>query len=98
MQPRRVATPKWISLSSSHRGNQSQHPHPPCLRPWFKLYSMNLQTPSRALLRGLTMVVVLSAARAYSQEPVDLSTIHRIKAEAFENSKIMDKLFYLTHP
>src|SRR6202167_5863541 len=51
---------------------------------------------SRALLRGLTMVVVLSAARGYSQEPVDLSTIHRIKAEAFENSKVMEHVFYLT--
>lgn len=30
------------------------------------------------------------------QERVDLSVIHQIKAEAFENSKVMDHLFYLT--
>jgi hypothetical protein len=57
---------------------------------------MNLQPPSRRLSRGLTIVFVLSAARAYSQEPVDLSAIHRIKAEAFENSKVMEHIFYLT--
>jgi hypothetical protein len=31
-----------------------------------------------------------------AQEPVDLAAIHRIKAEAFQNSKIMDHLFWLT--
>ncbi|HLJ46225.1 MAG TPA: M20/M25/M40 family metallo-hydrolase [Bryobacteraceae bacterium] len=41
-------------------------------------------------------IVLLFSAHAYSQEPVDLQTIHRIKAEAFENSKVMDHEFYLT--
>ncbi len=31
-----------------------------------------------------------------ADERVDLSAIHRIKAEAFENSKVMDTMFYLT--
>jgi carboxypeptidase Q len=31
-----------------------------------------------------------------AEERVDLSIIHRIRAEAFENSKVMDHLFYLT--
>jgi carboxypeptidase Q len=30
------------------------------------------------------------------QEKVDLSAVHRIKSEAFENSKVMDVAFYLT--
>src|ERR1700677_4472966 len=57
---------------------------------------MDLPTPSRTLLRVLTVVFALSAACAYSEEPVDLSVIHRIKAEALENSKVMDHIFYLT--
>src|SRR5580658_4824184 len=51
---------------------------------------------SRALLRGLTTLFVFSALSAYSEEPIDLSAIHRIKAEAFENSKVMEHVFYLT--
>ena len=39
----------------------------------------------------LSAVLLLAA-----QEPVDLSIVHRIKTEAFENSKVMDHLFYLT--
>ena len=31
-----------------------------------------------------------------AQERVDLSMVQRIRAEAFENSKVMDHLFYLT--
>src|SRR5271166_6152266 len=37
-----------------------------------------------------------AASLAFSQETVDLSVIHRIKAEAFENSQVMDHIFYLT--
>jgi carboxypeptidase Q len=50
------------------------------------------------LFRSALAAVVLCAAGsfAYSQETVDLSVIHRIKAEAFENSQVMDHLFYLT--
>jgi hypothetical protein len=31
-----------------------------------------------------------------AQEPVDLAVVHRIKAEAFQNGKVMDHLFFLT--
>src|SRR5215471_11722163 len=51
---------------------------------------------SRGLLSLLTGTVLFSPTLARSEEPVDLSVIHRIKAEAFENSKVMDHLFYLT--
>ncbi len=50
-----------------------------------------------------TKLVVTVAAAAVSipifllaEEHVDLSIIHRIRAEAFENSKVMDHEFYLT--
>ncbi|HWY49620.1 MAG TPA: M20/M25/M40 family metallo-hydrolase [Bryobacteraceae bacterium] len=51
---------------------------------------------SQRLLLGLAGAVLFSTAQAYSQEPVDLSVVQRIKAEAFENSKVMDHEFYLT--
>jgi carboxypeptidase Q len=38
----------------------------------------------------------VAALFLYSEEPMDLSVIHRIKAEAFENSKVMDHEFYLS--
>ncbi len=44
----------------------------------------------RALL--LPLIASLLAA----EERVDLAAVHRIRAEAFENSKVMDTLFYLT--
>jgi hypothetical protein len=44
----------------------------------------------------LAGALLFSASFVYSEEPVDLSAIHRIKAEAFENSKVMDHVFYLT--
>jgi carboxypeptidase Q len=50
----------------------------------------------RKLLLGVAGVFFFSALYANSEEPVDLSVIHRIKAEAFENSKIMEHVFYLT--
>jgi carboxypeptidase Q len=34
--------------------------------------------------------------RAIGAESVDLTVVHRIKREAFENSKVMEHLFYLT--
>ncbi|MBV8845131.1 MAG: M20/M25/M40 family metallo-hydrolase [Bryobacterales bacterium] len=40
--------------------------------------------------------VVLCALTATAEERVDLDTIHRIKTEALENSKVMEHLFYLT--
>jgi len=46
---------------------------------------------------ALAVAVLCTAGSfAYSQETVDLSVIHRIKAEAFENSQVMDHIFYLT--
>jgi hypothetical protein len=41
-------------------------------------------------------VWLLAAASTPAQEKVDLGAISRIKAEAFDNSKVMDHLFYLT--
>ena len=46
--------------------------------------------------RTITILFAVSALSAFSQEPVDLSVIHRIKAEALENSKVMEHVFYLT--
>ena len=40
--------------------------------------------------------MLFSSLPLFSQEPVDLSVIQRIKAEAFENSKVMDHLFWIT--
>ena len=51
---------------------------------------------SKKLFLALAGTLLLSAVYVYSEEPADLSVIHRIKAEAFENSKVMDHEFYLT--
>src|ERR1700685_561332 len=51
---------------------------------------------SRTLFGGITIVFVFSGLSAHAEEPVDLSVIHRIKAEALENSKVMEHIFYLT--
>lgn len=48
------------------------------------------------LLAGFAGISLFAPMVAYSEEPVDLSIVHRIKAEAFENSKVMDHEFYLT--
>src|SRR6202158_3860356 len=45
---------------------------------------------------ALAGLILFPAVYVYSEEAVDLSVIHRIKAEAFENSKVMDHEFYLT--
>ena len=39
---------------------------------------------------------LLAGGAAVGQEKVDLYTVHRIRSEAFENSKVMEHLFYLT--
>jgi carboxypeptidase Q len=44
-------------------------------------------------------VLLIALAPAWSladEEKVDLAAVHRIKDEAFKNSKVMDHLFYLT--
>ena len=45
---------------------------------------------------GLLLVATLAPSLAVAEEKVDLYTVHRIKTEAFEHSKVMDHLFYLT--
>ena len=45
---------------------------------------------------AFTAVLLFLASAATAEEGVDLATIHRIKREAFQNSKVMDHLFYLT--
>ncbi len=40
---------------------------------------------------ALTVTLCLPA-----EERVDLSIVHRIRTEAFENSKVMDHMFHLT--
>ena len=44
---------------------------------------------------ALLFPFVIAQAQTGS-EPVDLAIVHRIKTEAFENSKVMDHVFYLT--
>jgi carboxypeptidase Q len=51
---------------------------------------------SKKVAIGIAGTLLLSAVYLYSQDAADLSIIHRIKAEAFENSKVMDHEFYLT--
>ena len=52
---------------------------------------------TRNTLRPVAAFCALALPMALiAEEPVDLLTIHKIKAEAFENSKVMDHMFYLT--
>jgi carboxypeptidase Q len=44
----------------------------------------------------IALVLCLPIVAGTQEEKVDLSVVNRIKAEAFENSKVMDHLFYLT--
>ena len=55
---------------------------------------MSRRTLTRALLSLALAGVPLWLLAA--GEKLDLSVIHRIKSEAFENSKVMDHMFYLT--
>ena len=50
---------------------------------------------SRSLLPTLAAILLVSSIPSRSEEPVDLSIVHRIKAEAFDNSKVMEHEFYL---
>jgi hypothetical protein len=45
--------------------------------------------------RALIVASFVAAGRA-GAEDVDLAVVHRIKAEAFQGSQVMDHLFYLT--
>jgi carboxypeptidase Q len=51
---------------------------------------------SHRITLALVGLILFTGVYVYSEEAVDLSVIHRIKAEAFENSKVMDHEFYLT--
>jgi hypothetical protein len=56
-------------------------------------------TTTRSTVTGLLAVLLVALVTAWpsaAEEKVDLATIHRIKDEAFTNSKVMDHLFYLT--
>src|SRR5437868_2650125 len=54
--------------------------------------SMNLRSNSALLFSTLA----LSVAAARADDSPNLEVVHRIKAEAFNNSQVMDHLFYLT--
>ena len=57
---------------------------------------MNTRRSTNALRLLIAVVSLLPAAAIAAEENVDLATIHRIKEEAFKDSKVMDHLFYLT--
>lgn len=46
--------------------------------------------------RNFLLIAAAALPLALLAENVDLSVVHRIKAEAFQNSKVMDYVFYLT--
>ena len=45
---------------------------------------------------AVLLIALAPVAAIAAEEKVDLETIHRIKDEAFKDSKVMDHLFYLT--
>jgi carboxypeptidase Q len=47
-------------------------------------------------LRRFAAVLFVFALTLEAQEKIDLAVLNRIKAEAFQNSQVMDHLFYLT--
>jgi carboxypeptidase Q len=54
-------------------------------------------TRLRTAWRLIVLLIALALAWPIAaEEKVDLATIHRIKEEAFKDSKVMDHLFYLT--
>src|SRR5262245_49928733 len=52
--------------------------------------------PNPMNARATLVAMLLAPAAVRAEEAVDLSVVHRIKAEAFQNGKVMDHLFYLT--
>ncbi len=54
--------------------------------------------PRRTLLPVVFVLAIVAVPLLLlaAGETVDLSVIHRIKSEAFDNSKVMDHMFYLT--
>jgi len=57
---------------------------------------MTHETARAARPLAVLLVAAGFSLSAAAEEKVDLATIHRIKDEAFTNSKVMDHLFYLT--
>src|SRR5262249_56156520 len=53
-------------------------------------------TRSAVVIVGLALPVVALGAGAVAAEDVDLAAVHKIKTEAFQGSKVMDHLFWLT--
>jgi carboxypeptidase Q len=47
-------------------------------------------------VRCLVVAVLLAAATAFAEEPVDLTAVNRIRDEGFNNSKVMETLAQLT--
>ena len=45
---------------------------------------------------SLAAALLLTAARVFGAENVDLAVVNKIKTEAFSDSKVMDTMFYLT--
>ncbi|MBV9307330.1 MAG: M20/M25/M40 family metallo-hydrolase [Acidobacteriaceae bacterium] len=45
---------------------------------------------------GMVLAALLGSWSLAAEEPVDLKTLNRIKAEAFQDSQVMDHLFYLS--
>lgn len=58
---------------------------------------MRLSLSRRALWTGLAagVCIAASAVAISAQENVDLAVVNHIKSEAFQNSQVMDHLFYL---
>ena len=57
---------------------------------------MKTKHSNRAAGLAIVLVALAPAWAVAAEEKVDLATIHRIKDEAFHNSRVMDHLFYLT--
>jgi len=47
-------------------------------------------------MRAPIVFLALTASLILAEDKPDLAIVHKIRAEAFENSQIMDTLFYLT--
>ena len=57
---------------------------------------MNLRRLRNLFRLAVLLLPFLPASRMAAEENVDLTTVHRIKEEAFTDSKVMESLFYLT--
>src|SRR6266478_1214029 len=55
-----------------------------------------IMTHSRMLRCLLTVTALAVPLLLLADEKLDLGIVHRIKTEAFQNSKVMDHMFYLT--